>query len=220
MTRRPGVAIFDLDHTLIRGDSFLSYLLGLLCRRPWRIVRCVHLPIVTVLFWARLVNNAKLKEVYLQAVLGGLHEAEIACWTDRFLNNFLQCRMCRQALATLEVHRRAGDALILVTASPDCYVTELGRRLRFDEVICTHVEWRDGRLSGRLASPNMRGEEKVQAIHGIRSRYASRPITAYADHQSDLAMLRASDHGILVNGGRRARARALLDCIQCVVWLD
>lgn len=214
------IAVFDLDHTLSRRDSFLCYLFEFLAYHPWRIVRCVHLPIAVFLFGIGRLNNARLKELFLQAVVGGIPEAELSTWTHVFVERFLRKQLRRAGLTTLEAHRQAGDILILLTASPDCYVTELGRRLGFDEVICTGVEWKDRRLSGKLASPNMRGYEKVLALQAIKSRYGHRPITAYADHRSDLAMLRQADHGVLVNGQRRTQAHAMRERIECIVWPD
>lgn len=218
MTRQTGIAVFDLDHTLSRSDSFLWYLIGFLVRRPWRITRCLHLPIVVLSFAVGMVNNAKLKEAFLHAVLGGVRYVDLVTWNRAFVDWFVHCRMRREGLATLEGHRQAGDRLILLTASPDCYVTELGHRLGFDEVICTKVEWKAGRLSGNLTGPNMRGEEKVRALQSIRSRYRAGSVTAYADHWSDLGMLRLADYGILVNGGRKAKTLAHRDGIQCVMW--
>lgn len=220
MTRVAGIAVFDLDHTLARCDSFLCYLVGFLVRHPWRIMRCLHLPVVIAKFSIGVVNNAKLKEAFLHAVMGGVRQPDIAAWNRVFLERLVRRGLRREGLVTLEAHRQAGDTLILLTASPDCYVSELGHRLGFDEVICTQVEWREGRLSGRLRSPNMRGEEKVRAIQDIRCRHDTRPITAYADHQSDLAMLRVVDRGVLVNGDHRTQAHAMRQQIQCVVWRD
>ena len=173
-----------------------------------------------LLFLVRRVNNAKLKESFLYAVLGGVRRAEILAWTHEFLDRFLTRKMCREGLAMLTKHREAGDTLILVTASPDCYVAELGRRLAFHGVICTHVEWIDGRLSGKLASPNMRGQEKVRALRDIKIRYGNLPVTAYADHRSDLALLKLADHGVLVNGDRKTKEVALRDGIQVCIWRD
>lgn len=218
MTRVAGIAVFDLDHTLSRRDSLLCYLLGFLARHPWRITRCLHLPVVVAQFWTGVVNNTKLKESFLHAVMGGVRQTDIAAWNRVFLDRFMRRQMRRDGLATLEAHRLAGDKLILLTASLDCYIAELGQRLGFDDVICTQVEWREGRLSGRLASPNMRGEEKVRALQDIRSRYGSLPITAYADHHSDLGMLRLADCGILVNGCSKTKAFVQGTQIHCVVW--
>jgi phosphatidylglycerophosphatase C len=220
VTPQAGIAVFDLDHTLSRSDSFLWYLFGFLTRRPWRLVRCLHLPMVMLLFMVGWMNNAGLKASFLRAVLGGVREEDLSAWTQEFVDRFIRNRMRREGRAAVEAHRRAGDRLILLTASPDCYVTELGRRLGFDEVICTQVEWKCGRLSGRLASSNMRGREKVHALQDILARLGARPVTAYADHQSDLAMLRMADHAYLVNGRRHTQAYARQDSIQCVVWED
>lgn len=220
MTRQTGIAVFDLDHTLSRSDSFLWYLFGFLVRRPWRLIRCVHLPVVVLLFGAGSVNNAGLKASFLRAVLGGVRKEDLSAWTQVFVDRFIRSQMRREGVAAVQAHRQVGDRVILLTASPDCYVTELGRRLGFDEVICTEVEWKDGRLSGKLVSSNMRGQEKVRALQDIRARHDQRPITAYADHQSDLAMLQMVDHAYLVNGRPHTQACARRNSIQCIGWED
>jgi len=171
-----------------------------------------------LLFAIGRLDNFRLKELFLQAVCGGVRATEMSSWNRIFLNWFLRSQIRQDGLETLRTHRQAGDTLILLTASPDCYVSELGRELGFDEVICTRVEWQEGRLSGKLASANMRGVEKVKALQDIKSRYNDRPITAYADHYSDLAMLRLADRGILVNSPSRSDQHVEENRLQRVVW--
>lgn len=178
------------------------------------------MPGVVLLFGTGLIDNARLKELFLRAILGGIRKQDLSSWNQKFLDWFLRRQMRAEGLATLKAHRQAGDTLILLTASPDCYVTELGSRLGFDEVICTQVEWKDDRLSGKLTSANMRGPEKVGALEDIRSRYGHQPVTAYADHRSDLAMLRLADRGVLVNGSPKTKALVQRDKIHTVVWRD
>jgi HAD superfamily phosphoserine phosphatase-like hydrolase len=122
-------------------------------------------------------------------------------------------------MATLADHRLRGDYLVLLSASPDCYVQKLGGRLGFDEVICTAVEWQQNRISGRLAGPNMRGKEKAQIVLAIKERFKGGQVIAYADHASDFAMLRLADRGVLVNGKAKTRRWAAAEGIHVVRWL-
>lgn len=180
------VAVFDLDYTLTRHYTFLCYLLGFLVRHPWRLLRCFHLPVLVLLFYWGKLSNSELKQSFLHAVLGGVQRTALHAWTKRFLDWLISNGMYQEALSVLEQHRQAGDVLVLLTASLDCYVLELGRLLKFTEVICTRVEWKQERLSGRLASPNIRGEEKVRALLDVKVRYKGARIVAYADHESDI----------------------------------
>ena len=45
----------------------------------------------------------------------------------------------RDALAALQVHRAAGDHLVLLSASPDLYVPLIGRLLGFERTLCTEI---------------------------------------------------------------------------------
>ncbi len=213
------VAIFDLDHTLARWDTYLSYLGGYLYRHPQRIARCAGLPFAVLLFTLGGLTNAVLKEWFLRAVLGGVSRIDIETWTKKFIQLLLSSGISNQGLATLAEHRRRGDYLVLLSASPDCYVTELGSRLGFDEVICTAIEWQQECISGRLAGPNMRGKEKVQVVRGIRERFKGSEVVAYADNASDLPMLRLVDRGTLVNGNAKLRRLALKEGLGLARWL-
>ncbi|MBS0396213.1 MAG: HAD-IB family phosphatase [Proteobacteria bacterium] len=135
----------------------------------------------------------------------------MAALTGRFLDRRLAGLIRPAARAVLERHRAAGDRLVLLSASTDFYVDELGRRLGFDEVICTGVAFRGDRLDGALTTPNRRGTEKARCLEGLRARFPGATICAYGNADSDLEHLCAADRATVVNGSRRLerRARAL-----------
>jgi HAD superfamily phosphoserine phosphatase-like hydrolase len=122
------------------------------------------------------------------------------------------------ALDALAAHRRAGDLLVLLSASTDLYVPAIGQALGFAEVICTGVSWDGARLVGRLTTVNRRGAEKARCLSSLREARPGMPITAYGNAASDLEHLRLADRGVLVNGSRRARRAAGSAGIECVHW--
>lgn len=220
MTERPSLVVFDLDHTLSRRDTFLQYLVGFLLRNPARILRCIGLPFAVAKFYLGLIDNRQMKESFLSAVLGGIHRQEVEAWTKRYVPQLVSHGLNEKAMDVLRQHRQAGDLLVLMTASPDCYVLELGKILGFEEIICTATEFVAGRMSGRLAGANVRDMEKVRRLADLRCRFRNHFITAYADDSSDVPLLRAVDRGVLVNGSSRARALASkYDLFSCS-WDD
>ncbi|MDH5738788.1 MAG: HAD-IB family phosphatase [Nitrospira sp.] len=210
--------IFDLDHILARRDTYLSYLWGYLCRYPGRITRCAVLPYVVLSFVLGRMTNAALKERFLQAVPRDVSRIQIESWTNEFIERVGFSALSRHGLATLAGHRRRGDYLVLLSASPDCYVQKLGSRLGFDEVICPTIEWQQDRISGRLAGPNMQGKEKAQVVLAVRERFRNSQVVAYADHVSDFPILRLADRGVLVNGKAKSRRWALRMGIEVARW--
>ncbi len=78
---------------------------------------------------------------------------------------------------------------MLVSASPELYVTPIGRRLGFDAVLATRLEVdADGRLTGRLLGANCRGPEKVVRLREWR-REGLAMAYAYGDSAGDREML-------------------------------
>jgi HAD superfamily phosphoserine phosphatase-like hydrolase len=118
----------------------------------------------------------------------------------------------------LERHRQYGDVLILLSASFDFYVDEIGRRLGFDHVVCTQAEWKDGRMTGNLVGANRHGAEKLRCLKELKAQYGAALVVAYADHTSDFPLLRLADEGILINGTPRAQALAMREGIPCRMW--
>jgi|CXWL01.1.fsa_nt_gi phosphatidylglycerophosphatase C len=218
ITVQASLIIFDLDRTLTRRDTFLPYLAGFLLQNPTRIFKCIGLPFAVAKFYLGLINNGQLKEAFLSAVLGGMSRHKIEAWTKQFVPQLVSHGLNKKALEVLRGHQQAGDLLVLMTASPDCYVLELGRVLGFEEIICTATEYVDEKVTGRLASANVRGTEKLRRFECLRRRFPNHFITAYADNSSDVPLLLAVDRGILVNGSLRTRAVVLEHGLSFCSW--
>jgi len=220
MPRSRKLVIFDLDGTLTRRDTLIPYLTGFVVRHPWRIVRMLHLPVVLATFFLGFINNARLKEYFLTAALGGASQVQIEQWSSTFVEKLLARGIREKGLMVLKQHIASGEHTVLLSASPDFYVNELGANLGFDHIVCTRAEWHKNRLTGRLASPNHSGHEKVRQLGLLRSRFPDTYISAYADNDSDLELLCAVDKGVLVNASRRTLAKAMSLDISRQHWKD
>ncbi len=112
----------------------------------------------------------------------------------------------------VKAHREAGDHLVLMSASTDLYVPQIGAALGFDEVICTGVAFdAAGTLQGTLTTPNRRGSEKARCFEQLRQRHPGLETVAYGNAGTDLAHLLLADQPRLVNASRATlrQARAL-----------
>lgn len=201
-----GLAVFDLDGTVTRRDTFLPYLSGWLQRHPER----RRWPALAGALWRYFTagrDRGRLKSELLQRWMAGAPRAEVDDWSRAFVDALDHGRLCPGALAAIARHRAAGDRLVLLSASVDLYVPLIAARLGFDESICTGVAWRDGRLEGSLTTPNRRGGEKLRCVEALRARFPGLPIAAYANSRSDLPHLRAVEQPLLVNA--RAADRGL-----------
>jgi phosphatidylglycerophosphatase C len=196
------LAVFDLDGTITRHDTLLWYVLGYLARHPWRIVRLPWMLVAAVRFLFDFDHGA-IKGSFIRVTLGGATRSSLQQWSDKFVQRVVQNGLHVEARPAIERHRRAGARLLLLSASIDLYVPQIGAALGFDEVICTQVRWReDARLDGRLASANCRDEEKRRRLASIIEREAPSATSAYGNSRGDLPHLRLTQHAYLINGGR------------------
>jgi phosphatidylglycerophosphatase C len=163
-------------------------------------------------------DHGRLKAAWIGAVLGSSTRSELTAWTACFVPELIRHGLLRDALTAIAVHRDAGDHLVLLSASPDLYVPAIGAALGFAQTICTGVEWRAGRLTGRLATANRRGPEKARCVAALRAEHPQLPIVAYGNAASDLGYLALANRGLLVNGSPRARRVAAGCGIVCVSW--
>ena len=198
---RPTVAVFDLDGTLARYDTFVQYLVGTLRRRPGRVFRTVGLPLDVVRFKAGLRDNTWLKKRFLGAIVGGLTEADLRSWSERFAENLTATGLRPSGIERLREHQARGHRTVLLSASPDLFVREVARRLEFSDCLCTVIARdNDGRCTGDLDGANCYGPEKVRRLEGLmRQERGDVHVVAYGDHRSDLPLLRWADEGYLVN---------------------
>jgi HAD superfamily phosphoserine phosphatase-like hydrolase len=199
------IAVFDLDGTVTRRDTLWPYLLGWQRRHP------------RAGFWPRVLgavarypldpDRGRLKSHLIRIAMGGATRAEVRAWSADFVDSLGDGELCPGALLAIARHRAAGDRLVLLSASVDLYVPDIGRRLGFDETICTEVAWSGERLDGALESENRRGEGKRRCIEALRARHPGARITAYGNARSDFEHFMAVDEPVLVNA-RAALRRA------------
>ena len=160
----PDVAAFDFDGTVIRRGSVFGFLGAVSGRRGALLAAAGIFP--------RLVHAAvvggeaadRTKERLFERTLAGVepgHLDRVAhVYTERLLD-----RVRPDIAARVDWHRGRGDAVLLVSASPEVYVGLVARRLGADGAIATRLAvGDDGRLTGHYDGANCRGPEKIRRL--------------------------------------------------------
>jgi phosphatidylglycerophosphatase C len=216
VTRR--LAVFDLDGTLTRHDSFGPFLLGLLRRNPWRYLRLPMLLIPALGYLLRLLDRGALKGAVLRTLFSGLPRTEIQNWARAYAPHVIQHEMFVEALAAFRAHLAAGDHVVLLSASPDIYVPEIARELGANECICTQIRWTKDQLDGRLASANRRDYEKLRVLNKLKALHPDLPVAAYGNSTADLPHLYDCDEATYVNASEALAAQLRQRGLHCVQW--
>ena len=201
------LVFFDLDGTISRRDTLVPFLAGFLARRPWRLPRLLLALPAVIQFISRRDRGA-LKGALIHAVMGGVKRADVAAWTADFVPRLIERGLFADALRAIEAHRCAEDHLVLMSASVDLYVPDIGKALGFSETLCSRVRWNQDRLDGRLSGANCRDIEKARLFREIRLRFPDDRTIAYGNSTPDLPHLDLADQGWMIN----ATGRLLAEC--------
>jgi len=214
------IAIFDLDGTITRRDTYVAYLLHVLRRRPANILGCFGLPLTAMQFKLGRITNDQVKSAFLKRVMDNCTRSEVERYTADFLARRFSKLAKPKALARIAWHRQQGHRLLLATASFDFYADAIGQSLGFDHVIATRAIWRHEKITGDFEGENLRAEAKLRAVRRVINRIDTEIawIVAYSDNQSDLPILRFADHGIAVDPTPALAAAAQAYGLDIEIW--
>jgi HAD superfamily phosphoserine phosphatase-like hydrolase len=104
--------------------------------------------------------------------------------------------------ARVDEHRKAGDHLVVITASAFFFAEPLVRELGLDELLGTQVGFVDGRCTGLVDGEILEGPLKLAAAQKLAEARGVKlaDCAFYSDHVADLPLSRRS-------GGRSPSAR-------------
>jgi HAD superfamily hydrolase (TIGR01490 family) len=210
------LALFDLDHTLLSGDSdvlWCEFLMneGVLDRAAFQ----PRNDEMARRYGESTVSAQDFCEFYV-STLAGRTLGEWRHWCERFLNDVVEPRIPASAIELVESHRGRGDRLVLTTATNRVLTELTAARLGIADLLATEVELVDGRCTGRTRDVlNMR-EGKVTRLRswlveqGVDPDPALASATFYSDSSNDLPLLQAVGHPVVVDpdAGLRRHAQA------------
>jgi len=209
----PTFAFFDLDHTLLSGDSDVLWCdwlmrLGLLDRASFEPRNAA----MEADYKAGTVSVQAFSSFYV-GTLAGRTPAQWAPLRQRFLDEEIVPRIPQAARAQVRQHQTAGHTVVLTTAT-NRVITELtAQHLEIEHLIATECELGpDGAYTGRvLGLPNMR-EGKVTHLRawlGARGlELEAIDSTGYSDSMNDAPLLGSVRRAVAVDPDERLAALA------------
>lgn len=201
------LVVFDLDRTLLRGNSSFSF--------------CYYLVIKKILPWSALFSacayrfrhylfHLGLREMHqglFQSFLKGMSLQLLQTQVDLFLEKYLPKQWYFPALFQLRGGQQLGDVVVILSNSPAFLVEKIVKELHVELWRATEYQVdREGKLC-HIATV-MGGEEKAVAMQQIAQEF-SIPLTnvvAYSDSITDLPLLQLAGRAVGVNPDRELRA--------------
>jgi phosphatidylglycerophosphatase C len=196
-----GVAVWDVDGTLIRGDTLLPFLrrfVGTIALGRTVLASAAHRQ-------HRLDARSAAKAAVLQRVLGGRQQRVVDQVARTYAADLMRQRMRPDCLRRWQWHRQRGHRLVLASASLEEYLRPLGMLLGADEVIASRMEVVNGWLSGRMATTNCRGKHKAERVHEHLRQRGGHPVWVYGNSAADRPTMALADFPIAVGPLRLLR---------------
>jgi phosphatidylglycerophosphatase C len=195
---RRDVAVFDLDGTLLRGDSFSRFGRQLIFRGGVRAAATfLCAPLLAPMFLLPPTRRLAVTG-FLWLATAGLSADQFASLAERFAEGHAgegSGNRIAIALERLHAHLEAGDRVVIATACAEPLAAAICRELGLDGVEIVAAELRPGR-SGMRPVRGCRGAEKV---HRLRAAGISTPVEyAYTDSAVDIPLLLAARNRYLV----------------------
>lgn len=211
------LVLFDLDGTLLEGDSELAWSAflaehGFLDAAEQQREQARF----EAAYGAGTLDAETFLDLHLWPVraLRNRPRAWFDCWNERFQHEVI-APMIRPAARELVAQHQAEDALVaLVTATNDFLTAPIARSLGIAHLVATELEVaRDGRFTGRSRGQPAFREGKIARVH---SWLAARDLNweqfevsrFYSDSCNDLPLLRRVSHPVAVTPDATLHAEA------------
>lgn len=195
------LALFDLDNTLLAGDS--DYLWGVFLGELG-IVDKVTYESMNQRFYDDYKAGVLDINAFLAFSLKPLADndpADLAAWHARFMAEMIEPLISPAAEALVEKHRRAGDTLMIITATNSFVTGPIAQRFGIDHLIATEPEQLDGRYTGRVAgTPSFREGKVVRLTEWLENNDGDLGGSwFYSDSHNDLPLLQRVDNPVAVD---------------------
>ncbi len=206
------LAIFDLDNTLIGGDS--DNLWGqYLCDRE--LVDTDGFAELNHQFYEDYKSGSLDIDAYLRFALGplkGQPRELLDSWHREFMRSVIEPIMLPKAGALIAKHRAQGDTLLIITATNVFITRPIADALGVDYLLGCEAEIVDGLYTGKPSGVSSYREGKVTRFNAWLAETGESMEGAYfySDSHHDLALLELIDNAVAVDPDDILREAALL----------
>lgn len=185
------LAIFDLDNTLLGGDSDHAW--GEFMVREG-MVDAEQFRRANDGFYEQYLAGTLDPMAHLEFVLEPLTRFdldELERLHQRFMADLIEPMLLPRAADLLEEHRRAGDTLLIITATNSFVAAPIARRLGVDLVLATEPELLADRYTGRVVGQPCFREGKITRLKQWLEETGESLEGAcfYSDSHNDLPLL-------------------------------
>jgi HAD superfamily hydrolase (TIGR01490 family) len=203
------IVFYDMDHTLIDNDCDVSWKEFLidhgLAPANERVEAQRH--------WEEFVQGRLDEQIFLAFQMRqfvGKTPDEMMELSRLHFEERVKPRMYPQAIERIDRAREAGRRQVMLSATNAIVCAPVAEAFGLNDVICTQLETRDGRFTGRIVEPYCSREGKIHyaGAYCREKGFSFDRAAYYGDSVYDIPMLERVARAFAVNPGDKLRERA------------
>lgn len=181
------LALFDFDGTITTHETMP----GFMRRAVTPLRRALGVPVFAPMlagYRMGLVSGTAIRSAVTMFGFRGVPVAQVHAAGERFATEYLPTALRPEAMQRIAWHQAQGDKVVLVSGGLDVYLAPWCRQHGLD-LICSALETRGDRLTGRYRGAQCVSEEKARRVRERYDLAAYAQCYAYGDTHEDDAML-------------------------------
>ena len=181
------LALFDFDGTITDRETMPDFMRAAVRPRRLAVGKVLFLPLI-VGYKLGLVPGSLVRSAICRFGFRGVPVEEVESQGARFAEAFLPGTLRPEALERIAWHKARGDTVVVVSGGLDVYLRHWAQ-VHGLELICSSLEQRSGRFTGRYQGSQCVAAEKARLV---RERYPLSDFSvvhAYGDTVEDHELL-------------------------------
>ncbi|MDC0891345.1 HAD-IB family hydrolase [Gammaproteobacteria bacterium] len=198
---KPALVIFDLDNTILNGDSDYAMINYLVHTQALDESAGKQNQIFIEDYQRGELDFDAYTTFALSAYIG-MTRTEINEYMLPFVAEVIEPMINTLALKIIHDHGDSGDTILLASATNELIVQPIAKRLDIQNVIGTQVKFINDKCTGEYIPPSALGEGKLQLVQQWMQKNNFDDFsgtTFYSDSINDLPLLEAVDFPKAVN---------------------
>lgn len=181
------LALFDFDGTITTKELFRPFLEFAVPSPRLRWGGLLLAPLVAGYKLGAVPPNA-MRASAVRVGLAGMAWDHAHRQGQRFADDVIPSVLRDHAMARIRWHQQQGDRVVVVSGGLDVYLEHWCRRHQL-ELVCSQLETRGGRLTGRYRGAQCVAEEKRRRVQAAYELSAYDVVYAYGDTHEDRELL-------------------------------
>jgi len=196
------LAIFDLDKTLIGGDS--DFLWGEFLSEIGAVDADTYQIKNQYFFDQYALGKLNINE-YLEFCLEPLSlnsRTTLDEWHQRFMQEKIEQILLPKAQAIIDKHKIQGDTILVITATNSFVTGPIVKRYGIDNLLATNPEVKNGKFTGKVEGEPCFQKGKIAHLDRWLEQTGEDMTGSYfySDSHNDLPMLELVDNPVVVHG--------------------